>query len=220
MKEKTKFEEIFYLLQENIIPSIISSLKEMGMRYSHIHIQAQYSLCFFTHLRIDFPFVIEDLVKIKNKEGNENAVVFLNIRADGQLSICRNILIDPSGLSTLVQEVVIFEDFNDMFIGHFRIENVFLFYLASELTNKAKQSQSEMVLLNNLKHLMSTINPKIKREVLIEKSKNILTQLQDGKQRKSKANANELGIERHNIQRRKSKGATNRKRVTKSKGNE
>ncbi len=165
-KKITLFQEMFMVLRENVIPSIMSSLQEMGMLYSHIHINPQQSLCFFNHLSLEFPF--QNLQTIKDDKGNNIQILIFNIRSDGQISICENLNFGLAGTVELINEVVLFEDFNKMFDGVV-YENAFLFYLSRELTNKAYQSQEEVKVIKTLLGEMYKITPIITREVLFEK---------------------------------------------------
>ena len=76
-KKITLFQEMFMVLRENVIPSIMSSLQEMGMLYSHIHINPQQSLCIFNHLSLEFPF--QNLQTIKDDKGQMDKYLFVKI---------------------------------------------------------------------------------------------------------------------------------------------
>lgn len=166
-KKKTLFEEMMTKLQENIIPSLISDMKEIGMSYTHTNITPQHSLCFFSHLEIRFPFDVDTLLKINNVP-----VVVFNIKFDGQISICSNVVTGQNGLAILQNEIIIFDDFNKMF-NKVRYENIFLFHLSKELTGRAKQFREEVTIIKTLLNEMDIIHPKITREVLFEKKEKV-----------------------------------------------
>ena len=168
-KQLTLFQEIMQKLFENVIPSIVFDLKRTGMRYSHSQIPAQHTFCFFTHKGIDFPFNIEQLPRIKYDKGNHFSTVILNISCDGQISISENITIGLDGFAQTGNTCILYEHYEEMF-NDFRIENTALFFLSKELTTKAKQFNEDVNILLSLLNDMSTVNPKITRKVLIEKT--------------------------------------------------
>jgi hypothetical protein len=172
-KEKTIFQEMLFNLNENVFPSTILSLKEMGMQYVHIAIDVRYSQCFFNYIGIAFPFDIRNISTFKNDKGENVSFIIFNLRNNGQLSISENMFVAQNGLSTLGNTVVIFNHFNEMFTAtNFLLENIFIYTLSKEFTEKAKQLREEILKMRLLIDDMEKIIPKIKREVLTENSKN------------------------------------------------
>ena len=170
-RKKTIFEEMIFRLQENVIPSIILSLKELGMQHCHILINPQHSLCFFHHLRMNFPFNEEHTHTIQDEKGNDIPVIIFNIRFDGQISVAENINTGNNGLITLINNFILFDDFSKMFDG-IKYENTFLFHLSKELTGRAIQLQEDIKIVRTLLNEMNKVNLTITREVLVEKSNN------------------------------------------------
>lgn len=170
-KKQTLFSEILDKLRENVLPNIVSNLQKMGMKYVHITVDLRHSLCFFNHKGIDFPFNVNNgtIQKIKDERGEDIHILMFNIRFDGQISISENIFTAQNGLTTLGNTCILFDDFNEMFEG-VRMENVFIFLLSRALTDKSKQLQAEITLVNTLLDDMTQINPRITREVLMEKN--------------------------------------------------
>jgi hypothetical protein len=168
-KSSAIFSEIYIELIENIMPSIVSDLKEMGMQYAHVIIEPAHSMCFFNYLRVPFPFDVNDLSTFTDEKGKNVRIVILNLRFDGELSISDRITIGENGLATLRNNFIIFDDFNK--IRGVRMENAFLFHISKEFTAKAEQFQKDIEILRTLLGAMRKIRPKITREVLVEKYK-------------------------------------------------
>lgn len=170
-RKKTIFEEIIFRLNENVIPSIILSLNEIGMQYCHILINPQHSLCFFHYLGINFPFNLENSQTIKDENGNDFPIIIFSIERNGKISVSENINTGNNGAITLINNFILFDDFNKMFQG-ICYENAFLFHLSKELTERAKLFQLEIETLKTLLNDMEKIKLKITREVLVEKINN------------------------------------------------
>ncbi len=159
-------------LQENVFPSIVSSLKETGNQYVHIAIDVRYSRCFFSHQNIAFPFNERDMYTAKNDKGENVSFVIFNLNSDGQLSISENRFVAQNGLNALGNTVILFEDFNEMFKAPLRLENALIFIMSREFTNQAKHLREEISILRALLDDMEKIQPRITRKVFTEKNKN------------------------------------------------
>jgi len=151
------------LLYENIFPSITTSLQEMGMEYCHITIAPEFSMAFFNHMKIEFPFERDDLI---NENGNLSVV--FSIRHDGQLSLSSNFDV-INGVVRLRNNIVFSEDILEFFKVNY--ENVFLFNISGQLSERAAQFVKERNVLYELLDKMANIRPLLKRNILIEKLK-------------------------------------------------
>lgn len=170
IKTKTLFTEMYILLQDNVIPDILNSLKSMGMNYAHLAINAQQSMCFFNYLETPFPFAVENMTTIKDEAGNNIPVLILNLSANGKISISDNMRTGENGLTTLGNTVPLFDHFSDMF-GKFPMENHFLFYLSLEFTKKSEQLKKDITHIEALLENMKKIIPTVQRNVITEKDK-------------------------------------------------
>ena|ERR1035437_3484394 len=158
---------LFYIIcvSENVFPSIISNMQEQGMEHCHITIPANFSLTFFAHLRMDFPFVIENLIK----EG-EDYMVILTISNSGQISLSENFRNNAGTI--IVNNTVIFSD-NISDFNKLKIENTFLFLMSSKFQDVAHRLEQDRNILDELLEKMSKIHVRLTRKVLFEKSKKI-----------------------------------------------
>ncbi len=167
-KKETLFEELVYNLYNNIIPSIICDLKKLGMQYSHVPIYASHSMVFFNHVQTPYPFNNIIPQTVRNEHNQEVPILILNIKYNGEVSICTGLTINNQGLTYLENNFILYDYFTGMFVG-VRYDNTFLFLLSEELTKKAEMLKADIDKLEELNSRMKRINPAISREVLTEK---------------------------------------------------
>ena len=167
-KNLTLFEEILFRLSDNIILSVIQNLKKMGMQYAQLPIRASHSMCFFNHTNIPFPFNGVELLTFKDEKNIDVPLVYFNIKNNGEITICSHIQIDNNGLTHLANNITLYSNYHNMF-GNILFDNGFLFLFSKDLTEKAQQLQDDVKMLENLIDSMGKFQPKISREVLIEK---------------------------------------------------
>ena len=167
-KKETLFQKMLQLLIEDIIPSIIINLKNLGMEYSHIKIPAEASLCFFKYINRTFPFNINDLDRITTEKGENQFLVLLSIKYNGEVSISERIIIENDGIMRIQNKIVICEDFIKLF-RNTMFENQYLYFISKELTSGAKSLENDFEIVNVLLSEMANIKPKITRYVLTEK---------------------------------------------------
>jgi len=161
MKKTNLFQDVLLLLHDNIFPSITTSLQEMNLDYCHVTIPPEFSMTFFNHMRVEFPFSLENLLK-----ENEMAVVIFSIRKDGQISLAENFNM-IGGTIQLRNNIVFSDDISDFF--KLRFENNFLYYISNNLSQRAAQLEKEKDIIYELLDNMSKIRPKLKRNILFEK---------------------------------------------------
>jgi len=159
--KKNIFQNMLSLLYDNVFPSITTSLQEMGMEYCHITIPPEFSMTFFNHLRIDWPFGDVELLK-----ENDKHVVILSIRFDGQISLSSNFNI-INGVITLRDTIVFSENMSEFL--KLKFENNFLFHISDQFSQRAAQYLQEKTILYQLLDKMSNIRPLLKRNILVEK---------------------------------------------------
>ena len=169
-KEPTLFQNLLIRLRENIFPTLIKGMNDMGYHYIHIGLNPAFSMCFFNYKGIEFPFLENDLMEHGvDANGNPNKIVVFNLRCDGQISIGNRLVIALDGTTRISQEVVIFKHFSELFEKEVPLENAFLYQLSKDLTAKAKEVESEAEILRKLIQDMDSVIPKITRTVLMEK---------------------------------------------------
>lgn len=161
MKKNNIFQDMTLLLHDNVFPSITTSLQEMGMEYCHITILPEFSMTFFNHLRIDWPFRAVELAK-----ENDKHVVILSIRYDGQISLSSNFNI-INGIIYLQNTIVFSENISEFF--KLKFENNFLFHISDQFSQRAAQFLQDRNIAYQLLDRMAEIRPLLKRNVLVEK---------------------------------------------------
>lgn len=167
--KKTLFHKILESLYENIIPSIISDINELGVPFNNVILDVRLSLCFFKHLNMDFPFDYNELQTVKDASGNDIRIVVFSIRNNGQICISNNCTVEPNGTIQLGnQTIIIFNDYSEMF-NKVQLDNATIFFLSKELVNNANVLKSDVKLIKELLDAMTKIQPKITRQVLLEK---------------------------------------------------
>lgn len=169
MKNINLFKELLHKLYENVFPSIVNSLHKIGLEYCHILITPQQSYPFFNHLRINFPFDLNDLKTIQDANGIEIPVLILSIKKDGELCISSNVTEEHNPEIVLENKISLFKHYSDLFRVNIPLDNLFIFYIAQEFSTKAQAYENEISNINNLLLKMNSINPQISREVLTEK---------------------------------------------------
>lgn len=169
MKNQTLFKDLLDKLYENIFPSIVNSLHKIGLEYCHILIHPHHSYHIFNYLRINFPFDLNELQTIKNKEGNDIPVLILSLKRNGELSISSNVTGDHNPETVFENKILLFNHYSNLFKEKITLDNLFILQIAQDFSDKAQTYETEISNINNLLSKMNSIKPQITREVLIEK---------------------------------------------------